>query len=417
MIPDLPRSDQGTLLAASSPEIDFSLVLARMIQSMREDPAQLRNSIYELARIKLQQEAWRRSPPMNILEMRRLMLALETAIERVETISVQEDELRRLLVPIRSLWAPLLESAEPSRGDRQSPPDEAPIEPRQPVIVIDHPPTAPADPFPDLAEFAKQLPQLTKRRRTPAAVTALLRAGAVAIAAVAAFAVIHAYFGLGKPFSAPPASTTATTSVPMAGAPPPVAVQTQAEVIRPQPAVASVREFPLPGVYGVYALSNGELHELEALPGRVPDQRVFMSTAINSPSRTLLPDGRLAFVLYRRDLAADAPERVSVRVVAKVNRAMTFDTAGRAKTAPVGDTWTIRSNSFAMRVAPVGEHADMLVVRPTSPDFAVPAGRYVLVLKGEAYDFSVAGEITDPAQCLERVEAANGAFYSECRRR
>jgi hypothetical protein len=37
------------------------------------------------------------------------------------------------------------------------------------------------------------------------------------------------------------------------------------------------------------------------------------------------------------------------------------------------------------------------------------------VIKGLAYDFSVAGQISDPLQCLERVEAANGAFYSACR--
>jgi hypothetical protein len=38
-----------------------------------------------------------------------------------------------------------------------------------------------------------------------------------------------------------------------------------------------------------------------------------------------------------------------------------------------------------------------------------------VVLKGQAYGFTVAGRITDPVQCLERTEAANGAFYSECR--
>lgn len=45
---------------------------------------------------------------------------------------------------------------------------------------------------------------------------------------------------------------------------------------------------------------------------------------------------------------------------------------------------------------------------------AFPAGRYSLVLKGQAFDFTVSGPITDPAHCLERTEAANGAYYSEC---
>jgi hypothetical protein len=42
-------------------------------------------------------------------------------------------------------------------------------------------------------------------------------------------------------------------------------------------------------------------------------------------------------------------------------------------------------------------------------------GRYALVLKGYAYDFSVAGQVADPRQCLERLLATNGQFYSECK--
>src|SRR5262249_61411040 len=86
--------------------------------------------------------------------------------------------------------------------------------------------------------------------------------------------------------------------------------------------------FPLPTVYGVYAVSGGHLHELEALAGRVLDQRVFMSTPIRTVSRTVLPDGQIVFVVYRRDVASSAPERVTVRVIAKIMRAMTFNTAG-----------------------------------------------------------------------------------------
>jgi len=37
-------------------------------------------------------------------------------------------------------------------------------------------------------------------------------------------------------------------------------------------------------------------------------------------------------------------------------------------------------------------------------------------LKDQPYDFTVAGEITDAAQCLERTDAMNGSFYSECQK-
>jgi hypothetical protein len=140
-----------------------------------------------------------------------------------------------------------------------------------------------------------------------------------------------------------------------------------------------------------------------------------MSTAVKRPSRTIVPDGRLAFVASRRDIASNAPDRVSVRVIAKVAQAMTFTPGGTASTTTVEDQWTIRGTSYPLRVAPVSENPEMLIFRPEAPDFVFPSGRYGLVLKGQACDFTVAGPITDPAQCLERVEAANGAFYTECR--
>ena len=129
----------------------------------------------------------------------------------------------------------------------------------------------------------------------------------------------------------------------------------------------------------------------------------------------MLPDGRAVFIIYRRDAANGAPERVSVRVIAKVLRAMTFNAARQGSTTNVQDTWTIRNTSYDFRVAPLGEGSEMLIITPESEDFVFPAGRYGLVIKGQAYDFTIAGPITEPAQCLEGIKAENGTFYSECR--
>jgi hypothetical protein len=186
--------------------------------------------------------------------------------------------------------------------------------------------------------------------------------------------------------------------------------QNALNILRPQSLA-----LPLPGVYGVYAASGGQLHELGVLVGRVPDHRILMSTPINAPSRTVLPDGRVVFIVYSREVATSAPERMAVRVIAKVMRAMTFN-KGQASKATVQDSWTIRNVSYEFRVAPLSENFEMLMIRPENSDFVFPAGRYGLVYKDQAYDFTVAGAITEAAQCLERVEAANGAFYSECRK-
>src|ERR1700745_1013785 len=86
----------GKNLAAKSAEVDFAIVLSRVIVSIENDPAQLRNAVYELARIKLQTELSQREVPINVSEKRDLALALESAIARVETVSSKHDRVKVL---------------------------------------------------------------------------------------------------------------------------------------------------------------------------------------------------------------------------------------------------------------------------------------------------------------------------------
>ena len=70
----------------------------------------------------------------------------------------------------------------------------------------------------------------------------------------------------------------------------------------------------VPTAFGIYAVSGGKLHELDVLPGRAPDPRIAISSIITANSRTTLPDGHVAFVIYRRDSATNAADRAEVRV-------------------------------------------------------------------------------------------------------
>jgi hypothetical protein len=106
------------------------------------------------------------------------------------------------------------------------------------------------------------------------------------------------------------------------------------------------------------------------------------------------------FVVYRRDLANNGPERVDVRVVARVARALTFDSKGKPTSASVSGAGNIRNITYGFRVRPVPGNAEMLLIQPENAEFVLPAGR----------------SRTDPSQCLERTEAANGTFYSECQK-
>src|SRR5260370_41015558 len=83
----------GKNLAAKSAEVDFAIVLSRVIGSIENDPAQLRNAVYELARIKLQTELSQRQAPINVSEKGDLALALESAIDRVEIVYSKHDHL------------------------------------------------------------------------------------------------------------------------------------------------------------------------------------------------------------------------------------------------------------------------------------------------------------------------------------
>ena len=92
---------------------------------------------------------------------------------------------------------------------------------------------------------------------------------------------------------------------------------------------------------------------------------------------------------------------------------MTFN-GGKAVTNNVENEWVVRGKSYELSVSPIEQSQEMIAVQPESAGFVLPAGRYAMVFKGQAYDFSIGGDITEPAQCIERVEAANGVVYSEC---
>jgi hypothetical protein len=172
--------------------------------------------------------------------------------------------------------------------------------------------------------------------------------------------------------------------------------------------------FAAPETYGVYAVSDGQLTPLEPLPIRVPDARVSISSTISKPAPAPLANGHVSFVVYHRELASSVPETASVRIVAKVMQATTF-VGGKPKAMAIEDTWAVRGGAVDLRIAPVPANSEMIVIRAADPNFTLSPGRYVLMFKNQAYDFSVAGTVSDTAQCLERADLQDRSVYSECR--
>lgn len=376
-------------------EIEYALILSRMINTVKDDPAEIRATIYEFARAKLKLDtSWAEAT-----ERERLASALETAIHGVEAFSVRQEQTSQL-------------------------------EPPPPVARIAHDPPTAEQPSRSMTTVATVTPAsedifTPERMRPYAEVRHVLEVRTSAMGPMLArfFVGMLLFVGLAglayykeklpaivERLHGPAAADTPT----VAAVQPATGIADAAKTIVPQQPTPPA--FPVPSDYGIYALSNGALSELSALSERVPDRRIAVSTPINRPSRTTLPDGKAKFIIFRRDLAGNAPDRIDVRVVARVVRASTFDAKGKPSYVAVSDAWNIRNLSYEFRVRPIAGNPEMLLVQSENPDFVLPAGRYALVLREQGYDFVVAGAVTDLSQCLERTDAVNGAFYSECKK-
>src|SRR5713226_1886210 len=95
MNPEFPRIDQDKTVSPHAQEVEFALILSRMISTVKEDPAQLRLAIYEFARARLTMDtSWAEEH-----ERERLSTALETAIQGVEQFSTRREERESLQPP------------------------------------------------------------------------------------------------------------------------------------------------------------------------------------------------------------------------------------------------------------------------------------------------------------------------------
>jgi hypothetical protein len=383
MAPKILRREGSADAAPASSEVEFALVLSRMIDSITVDPEQLRASLYELARHKLEEQVATEAPD----EQSRILNSLEVAIQGVET-HYSRLELRALEAPEGQSRFGLLgfrgaAKTEPAIG----PADEADYHGWRPFKLPIFDGQARRWEFAALRHYVTVL-----------GLAAIIALGIHQRANLASMLKFNGEAGV-------VASKTVAK-------PAPVPVD--------QPAAAQPESPPdplVPTTFGVYAISDGKLFTLELLPGRAPSPRVAISAAILTPPKTVLPDGHIKFIVFRRDSATNALNRAEVRVVAKISQATKFDPAGRPITTKSDDFWVMRNISYPYRTAPFKGQADMYEVIGEDAGKPLTSGRYALILKDEAYDFSIAGEITDSKQCLENLAAANGAFYVECQKR
>jgi hypothetical protein len=449
---------------------DYYRFLVRTITTVGQDPAQLRMVVYQFARSKLRKELFAKKD-LRWAEMKQQMATLEKAIEQIESDVADHTVLLSAFAPTApapAQNAPIVAAAAQNSSMIAAAAQNSPM---VDFVAIDSPAVdsaaveSAAENTPIVADASRSAiakstdtalvvhenyaalervieqiePDIYERhtvvesrfgpirtyKPVRAAFWSAVRLVVAVVSGVALFAALENRGDLAGLFARNGRDEVAGAAPIAIGHPSQNATQVAANPIMPvvakQPPSEpdsglgpGMKNVPIPGAYGVYAVDHDKLTDLELLPIRVPDERIGISALFSAPSAGTLPDGHLQFIAFRRDLANDAPDRVIVRVVARVMRELTFDAAGNAKRVDVDSLWAVRSNSYEMQVAPVSGNPAMVIIQPENPKFSFPAGRYALVLQGSAYDFSVAGPITDAAQCLERTDAVNMPVYSEC---
>jgi hypothetical protein len=371
----LPGQQDSTDLPAS--EVQFALVISRMLETVKDDADARRQMVYDLARYKLQ-EQFTYADARNIDQMKR---ALEVAIEEVEKFSRDQAPLERL--PSQQLTS----SKATETGGLLVSGDATVLRSRIEISRSKLP--------------AISGPLLPVIKRTAAI---LLAVGAVILIVsqrdnIAALRrqISSQAQEIAQVSPKPEATITVAKPEMVAPAPPP-----------------STRV--LPTDYGIYALIDDKsLAELNATGVMAPDMRIAISPEFKKPDRPHLPNGRVKFIVFRRDAANVIPERVEVRVVAKIAREFSTDAAGK-NLGGGEDVGVIRNFSYPFRVSPIPGKPEMYELHTGDSGLELAPGHYVLSLGSQAYYFQVDGEITDPRQCLERVVAGNGTFYAPCKK-
>jgi hypothetical protein len=397
--------------------------MVRAIEATQNDPARLRSLVYDVARLSLGKQLLTSYQQLGSAGLQRHVLDLETAINQVENIaqkrvedfsqkpgdrSAQQSEAGSGDLVIQLIEDKIIEpdhtviTVRDSFGgevfeDVWS--DRTPVVVRSGAIEVYSKDRPVAELLPPLEVWEPTFGRGPKR--TQAGFSSW---GAQLLTAMLIGTVLYAATLVGSNYGGGRFSVSEQA---VSAAPPPSA--------KPSGGGAQALGFSLPSVYGVYAVSEGKLFELDPLQLKVPDPRVAISAMISNTSGVKIDDGKLQFIIFRRDLVSSAPTEVFVRVVARVARETKFNGAGPPVMTDIDGQWAIRSKSYEFRVAPLGDNPEMVVLHPADPQLSLSPGRYALVVAGKGYDFTVDGQVTDTAQCLERTDVLGGAVYSECR--
>ena len=394
---------------------DYYSILMRAIDAAKQNSAELRHLVYERARFNMKRDFLFGSSDMPLADVVRHVKAFEAAVAHIEATASDD---RPKAYAAKSEPAELPEEHETSEVYATSEAAASPVE-DEPVAakstdliqILPPEPIAPLYSPPGVVHRAddSQLARLTEEfARHARFANKSIGIALVAVAFIGTVIVTMLWPTHSRRQSPIPAQITAAAPQSV----PPMPSSPGENAAPPVTAVAKP-PFPLPSSFGIYAVSDTKLIELQPLPVSVPDPRVALSAEITKPSSTTIADNKPAFILFRRDLANSVPQKITLRIVARVARD-TKIVSGKASTTPLDESWRIRDISRELKISPIPGQREMLLAH-LDDDSTLTAGRYALVLNRTGYDFFISNGDSSPAFCLEQFEATNGTVFNQCR--
>lgn len=409
---------QRAQIAASQAPLDYYAILVDAIKKTEQNSAQLRALVYERARFHLKREALFGYSSLGMADILRHINELELAIARIETTAVDQQQLSTYR-PRESAPAAIPEANTGAQATPEAAPE--PITTSQSLVEVLGPEPQPPiygdfEPNVNLHYFGSHQGWDAVLRHVRAATrfVGFVLLGFLFIGLVLMGTALW-YF----PKNSAVTTSTQRTGVagvsdgeePTSGISEPAAPAR--EPTAPPIAAPPKLPYPVPTSFGIYALHNNTLTELEPLPINVPDPRVALSAEITKSDAFEMADAKPAFILFRRDLLNNAPQKVTLRVVARMVRE-TKVVDGKAKVTDVEGSWRIRNVTRELNVAPVPGQPEMIIAR-VDDNAPLDAGRYALVLNRVGYEFTIKGPPKSLDFCLEGFETANGTVFTQCR--
>ena len=413
---------QSANLPAPRNSRDYYSLLTQAIKSTERNSAQLRALVYERARFNLKRDLLFGHSSLGVTDLVRQISDFELAIARIEAnaiegpgkasapkethpavdpdeIEIADDDQRHF----DSQEEPIERQEEPTQLDTFTPTSHNTVQvlaPQQFTRRYD------ADQFHQSEHFPydRRVNEFLPYKRYANLLVAILLLGVALIGTLIFTSMLWL-------------SPRVPHQV-IAAKPPPEKITPNIEpgVVRPAPAPKDIPPkvaFPLPTSFGIYALNDDKLTELHSLKISVPDPRVSLSAEITNPSATEISGNKPAFILFQRSFRDNAPQKVTLRIIARTARE-TKIVDGKANVTKIEGSWRIRNISYDLKVSPIAGKPEMLIAR-LDKSVSLTPGRYALVLNRAGYDFTIAGPVKSPQFCLEGFETRNGTVYNQCR--